>query len=208
MSNGILVNEEQIEVMMSWEAGIMHQPTAALLKRPILRIPNVGFGMGIFDTLIQSHSNRPANHHSIEAQSDVIDEMRSKGWMEKPNVVVHSGKWQNILPQLVATGETFDAIYFGTFAESCGMFRSFFSEHVISLLDQNGRWSFFNGMGADRQIGYDAYQKVVELDLFEAGFDVEWTNVELPDLEREWERIRRKYWSIEHYRLPLCRFMD
>jgi hypothetical protein len=34
-----------------------------------------------------------------------------------------------------------------------------FSEQVIGLLEQEGRWGFFNGMGADRQISYDVYQK-------------------------------------------------
>ncbi len=79
----------------------------------------------------------------------------------------------------------FDAIYFDTFAESYSVFRDFFSEHVISLLSQEGRWSFFNGMGGERQISYDVYQKVVELDLFEAGFDVKWTDFSLPTLKKK-----------------------
>lgn len=65
-------------------------------------------------------------------------------------------------------------------------------------------------MGADRQISYDVYQKVVEMDLFEAGFDVEWEEVDVPDLEREgeWDGVRRKYWVVDKYRLPICKFMD
>jgi type IV protein arginine methyltransferase len=208
LSNGRLLDEQQNGVMMDWESGIMLQSADALLTRPGLKILNVGFGMGIVDTHIQNHANTPASHHIVEAHPDILSEMRSQGWMEKPNVVVHSGKWQEMLPQLAIEGETFDAIYFDTFAESYGVFRNFFSEHVISLLAQDGQWSFFNGMGADRQISYDVYQKVVELDLFEAGFDVEWTDVELPNLESEWAGVRRKYWNISQYRLPVCRFMD
>jgi protein arginine N-methyltransferase 2 len=63
-------------------------------------------------------------------------------------------------------------------------------------------------MGADRQISYDVYQKVVEIDLFESGFDVEWEDVELPDLDGEWQEVRRKYWKVEQYRLPVCKFME
>ncbi|KIW73462.1 hypothetical protein PV04_01578 [Phialophora macrospora] len=208
LGDGRLLDAESNGVMMSWERGIMQQSVDALLTRPGLKILNIGFGMGIFDTQIQGHANRPASHHIIEAHPDVINEMRSKGWMERPDVVVHSGKWQNILPQLAVEGETFDAIYFDTFAEPYSAFRDFFSEHVISLLTQDGRWSFFNGMGADRQISYDVYQKVVEFDLFEAGFDVTWTDVPLPDLDQEWEGIRRKYWKVDKYRLPVCKFLD
>ncbi|OCT53567.1 Arginine N-methyltransferase 2 [Cladophialophora carrionii] len=208
LSNGRLLDAERNGVMMDWEASIMRQSAGAILPRPGLKILNIGFGMGIFDSHIQDHVNRPASHHIIEAHPDVINEMRSKGWMDRPNVVIHSGKWQNILPQLAAEHEIFDAIYFDTFAESYSAFRDFFSEHVISVLSQDGRWSFFNGMGADRQISYDVYQKVVEFDLFGAGYDVTWADLQLPNLDEEWEGVRRRYWNVAQYRLPVCRFLD
>ncbi|EXJ72552.1 uncharacterized protein A1O5_03698 [Cladophialophora psammophila CBS 110553] len=203
-----LLDEQQNGVMMAWESDIMLRSANALLPEPGLKILNIGFGMGIIDTHIQNHANKPASHHIVEAHPDVLSNMERNGWMEKSNVVAHRGKWQTVLPQLIAEGEAFDAIYFDTFAESYGTFRDFFSEQVISLLNQNGRWSFFNGMGADRQVSYDVYQKVVEFDLFESDFDVEWETVELPDLTREWQGVRRKYWNIDHYRLPICKFMD
>jgi protein arginine N-methyltransferase 2 len=46
------------------------------------------------------------------------------------------------------------------------------------------------------------------MDLFEAGFDVEWEDIPVPKLEGEWEGVRRAYWVVDNYRLPLCRFMD
>ncbi|KIW95951.1 uncharacterized protein Z519_03017 [Cladophialophora bantiana CBS 173.52] len=203
-----LLDEQQNGVMMSWESDVMLRSAHALLSEPGLKILNIGFGMGIIDTHIQNHANKPASHHIVEAHPDVLSNMERNGWMEKSDVVAHRGKWQTVLPQLIAEGETFDAIYFDIFAESYSTFRGFFSEQVISLLNQNGRWSFFNGMGADRQITYDVYQKVVEFDLFESDFDVEWETVELPDLTREWQGVRRKYWNIDRYRLPICKFMD
>ncbi|RVX72432.1 hypothetical protein B0A52_03620 [Exophiala mesophila] len=207
-SGRMLLDEQQNGVMMAWESDIMLKSANAFLIRPNLRILNIGFGMGIVDTHIQNHPNKPSSHHIIEAHPEVLASLQSQGWQDKPGVVVHAGKWQDVLPQLITEGHVFDAIYFDTFAESYADFRDFFSEQVIGLLDQEGRWSFFNGMGADRQLSYDVYQKVVEYDLFEAGFDVEWESVALPKLDKEWEGVRRKYWNVDEYRLPVCRFMD
>ena len=207
-ADGKLLDGEQNGVMMAWETSIMEQSADALLTAAGQRFLNVGFGMGIIDSYVQSHANRPSEHHIIEAHPDVLADMKSKGWHEKPGVVIHEGQWQDVLPRLVGEGLTFDGIYYDTFAESYHDFKDFFSEHVLGLLEQDGHWSYFNGMGADRQISYDVYQKIVELDLFEAGFDVDWSSVDLPDLSQVWNGVRRKYWNVEKYRLPVCRFMD
>ena len=80
---------------------------------------------------------------------------------KKSSVVVHEGRWQDILPKLVAEDASFDVIYFDTFAEDYAAFKEFFREQVIGLLDADGgKWSFFNGMGADRKVCYDVYNKV------------------------------------------------
>lgn len=204
--NDRLLDQDKNGVMMAWESDIMAKSAKKLLPTPGLRVLNIGHGMGIIDKFFQEQS--PAAHHIVEAHPDVIADMKSKGWHEKPGVTIHEGRWQDVLPKLVEQGETFDAIYYDTFAESYSDFRKFFSEQVIGLLDPTGKWSFFNGMGADRQISYDVYQKVVEIDLFEAGFDVEWENIKVPDLEGEWNGVRRPYWVVDNYRLPLCIFMD
>lgn len=200
-------------VMMSWETDIMRRSVSSLIpptppEQP-LRILNIGHGMGIIDNFFQS--SRPVEHHIVEAHPAVLQHMRDTGWHEKPGVTVHAGKWQEVLPSLVSAGTTFDVIYYDTFAESYSDFREFFSEYVVALLNpQGGRWSFFNGMGADRQIAYDVYQKVVEIDLLENGFDVEWEEIDVPDLSEkgEWEGVKRAYWAIEKYRLPVCKFAD
>jgi protein arginine N-methyltransferase 2 len=150
-------------VMMSWETPIMERHASLLLPQPGLRVLNVGHGMGIIDKAFQSHS--PATHHIIEAHPSVIEKMRETEWFEKPNVVIHQGRWQDVLPKLVMGGEDgsevlFDAIYFDTFAEEYKALKEFFSEWAVQLLDSDGRLSFFNGMGADRQICYDVYTKV------------------------------------------------
>lgn len=195
-------------VMMSWESDIMARTTSLLVPLPSLTVLNIGHGMGIIDTMIQAKS--PAAHHIIEAHPQVQQQMRRDGWFDKPNTTVHEGRWQDVLPQLINQGTTFDAIYFDTFAENYKAFRHFFNEFVIGLLKPEGLWGWFHGLGADRQISYDVYTKVVEMDVFEAGFDVEWETVAVPDLEQseEWTGVRRRYWALDTYRLPICRFVE
>ncbi|KAJ9653462.1 Arginine N-methyltransferase 2 [Neophaeococcomyces mojaviensis] len=203
-----LLDEQQNGVMMAWESGIMKRSADLLLTKPEMRILNIGAGMLIFDSFVQAHERKPAIHHIVEAHSDILTNMEAQGWNTKAGVTIHSGRWQEILPQLITENQTFDAIYYDTFAETYSDFREFFTEYVIGLLEPGGQWSFFNGMGADRQISYDVYQKVAEIDLLEAGFDVEWHDIDIPELETEWEGVKRKYWNVKQYRLPVCKFMD
>ena len=206
ISGNRILDNDYNGVMMDWERDIMHASASRLSSEPGARVLNIGHGMGIIDSKFQSQS--PSSHHIVEAHPAVLTEMRSKGWFDKPGVVVHEGKWQDVLPKLVEEGLMFDAIYYDTFAETYSDFRNFFSEQLIGLLDPAGKWAFFNGMGADRQISYDVYQKVVEMDLFEAGFEVEWAEIDVPKFEGQWDGVRRPYWVIEKYRMPNCRFMD
>lgn len=203
-----LLDNDKNGVMMEWESGIMKRSVDLLLAKPDMKILNIGAGMMIFDTFVQNHPNKPQIHHIVEAHPDILTNIENEGWDKKPGVTIHPGRWQEILPQLVAENQTFDAIYYDTFAESYSDFREFFTEYVLGLLESDGRWSFFNGMGADRQISYDVYQKVAEIDLMEAGFDVEWHEIEIPDLTEEWEGVKRKYWNVKLYRLPVCKFVD
>lgn len=202
-----LLDGEQNGIMMAWESDIMKKSADMLLTKPGMKVLNIGAGMMIFDTFVQNHINKPDIHHIVEAHPDVLSNIEREEWDKKLGVTIHAGRWQDILPEMVAENQTFDAIYYDTFAESYSDFREFFTEHVIGLLEPEGRWSFFNGMGADRQISYDVYQKVAEMDLLEAGFDVEWHDIDIPELDAEWEGVKRKYWNVKSYRLPICKFM-
>ncbi|KAI4667183.1 uncharacterized protein J4E79_001867 [Alternaria viburni] len=209
-----LLDDSSNGVMMEWETTLMRKSAELLVPTEGLRVLNVGHGMGIIDGIFQE--KKPKAHHIIEAHPDVIKRMKEQGWHEKPGVIIHEGRWQDIVPGLVEKGELFDAIYFDTFAEEYKALREFFTEHVIGLLDpaggsdgEGGKFGFFNGMGADRQIVYDVYNKIVEFDLFEAGFDTEWETVPVPNLDDkgEWEGVRRKYWVLNEYKLPTCNFI-
>ncbi|KAF7868581.1 hypothetical protein EAF04_005112 [Stromatinia cepivora] len=216
-----LLDADANGVMMAWETSIMQRTVDLLIppSSPHLRILNIGFGMGIIDTMFASTS--PASHHIIEAHPDVLAHLQTPGhkfgkeWEasapEEGSYKIHAGRWQEILPTLLEENLQFDIIYFDTFGESYMELKKFFSEYVIGLLSENGKFSFFNGLGADRKVCYDVYTKVAELDLCDAGLDVEWTGVEVEELggegEGEWKGVRRRYWVLDKYRLPICGFM-
>ena len=204
-SSDRLLDDDNNGVMMAWESEIMQRTAELLTPRDGMRILNIGHGMGIIDEFFQAKS--PSSHHIIEAHPDAIKRMKVGGWYEKSNVKIHEGKWQDIVPKLIEEAMLFDVIYFDTFAEDYKALREFFSEYVIGLLDDGGKWGFFNGLGADRQICYDVYLKVTEMDLFEAGYDVDWVTLRLPDLENEWKGVKRRYFALDEYKLPVCTFI-
>ena len=203
--DGRILDDAGNGVMMAWETDIMKRSADLICPKSGLRILNVGHGMGIIDGFFQEKS--PNIHHIIEAHPAVLERMKKDGWYDKPNVTVHEGRWQEMVPTIMEEGILFDAIYFDTFAEDYKALRDFFSDCLIGLLDDGAKWGFFNGLGADRQICYDVYTKVVEMELFEAGFDAEWELVPVPEMEREWRDMDRKYWTLQTYRLPVCSFI-
>lgn len=83
-----------------------------------LKVLNVGFGLGIIDTMFQSLSTPPALHVIIEAHPDVQAHMREQGWYDKKGVKILEGKWQDFIedPALLEVGG-FDVIYTDTFSE-------------------------------------------------------------------------------------------
>ncbi|GAB1310819.1 Arginine N-methyltransferase 2 [Madurella fahalii] len=222
-SDGKLVDEDGNGVMMAWETDIMRRSVDALLpgKEPGKRILNIGFGMGIIDTMFAE--TKPARHHIIEAHPGVLEHISSPDskfgspWEESgpaPGAFkVYRGKWQEVCLQLLQEGQVYDAIYFDTFGEDYSQLRTFFTEFIPGLLDSRGVFGFFNGLGADRLICYDVYTKVAELHLVDAGLDVEWQviNVDMSQLAEagkgEWEGVKRRYWTLDKYRLPVCTFL-
>ncbi|KAI9833090.1 MAG: Arginine N-methyltransferase 2 [Phylliscum demangeonii] len=206
-----ILDAEGNAVMMAWETSIMQRSVARLTgQRHGLRVLNVGHGMGIIDQHFQAGA--PRAHHIVEAHPAVVARMTEAGWGAKANVVLHPGRWQDVLPRLVQRNVRFDVVYFDTFAEDYHAFRDFFTEWLVALLDARGAWSFFHGLGADRQICYDVYTKVVEMDLLEAGFDTEWETIAVPDEMMQpqglWDGVKRPYWKSEKYRLPICTFIE
>lgn len=209
---GKLLDDDDNGVMMAWETDIMERSVAALIpdRASGKRILNIGFGMGIIDGTFAKL--QPSRHHIIEAHPAVLENIVQgssfdpeweKSAPEEGAYKVHAGRWQDVVPKLVEAGEVYDAIYFDTFAEDYSELRNFFTEYVLALLDEGGRFSFFNGLGADRRVCYDVYTKVVELHGEEAGLNVEWEeiDVDLSNLDKtgegEWNGVRRRYWTLD-----------
>jgi protein arginine N-methyltransferase 2 len=236
-----LVDADDNGVMMAWETDIMRRTVDLLLPSTSSnssslatgkRILNIGFGMGIIDTMFRD--TKPTSHHIIEAHPSVLAQISDPTSAFHANFSsylspsssaykIHAGRWQDICPQLLEAGEIFDAIYFDTFGESYDQLKLFFEEMVPGLLDGEGRFGWFNGLGADRRVCYDVYCRVVEIHLVEAGMEVCWEDVAVPEgvwkddeaeagkgkgkEKGEWEGVRRKYWTLEKYRLPIATFM-
>ncbi|KAI1146276.1 arginine N-methyltransferase 2 [Nemania diffusa] len=223
-SDGKLVDDAQNGVMMAWETSIMRASVDALIPGLVAakRVLNIGFGMGIIDAMIRD--TKPARHHIIEAHPEVLKHVESspdctfgKDWEasgpSEGAFKMHAGKWQEVMPRLLEEGELYDAIYFDTFGEDYSQLRLFFTEYVPALLDEGGVFGFFNGLGADRKVCYDVYTKVVEMHLSDAGLDIEWNelDVDMKGLEEEgkgeWHGVKRRYWTLDKYRLPIITLM-
>lgn len=225
-----ILDSDDNGVMMEWETQIMDLSAHLLAPEeiPNPRVLNIGFGMGIVDRFFAA--KEPATHHIIEAHPGVLATLKNlyhdfgPNWetaKEEGRNKVWAGRWQDIVPALLEAGEMYDAIYFDTFGEDYGALKTFFQDYVPGLLSPEGRFGFFNGLGADRRVCYDVYTRVVEMDCSDAGLDVQWVDVEVPleelgaskeetegEGKGDWKGVRRRYWTLDTYRLPICTFMQ
>ncbi|ELU38290.1 arginine methyl transferase [Rhizoctonia solani AG-1 IA] len=121
------IDGEEVGVMMGWEKPISATvralcPPQANTSDKGPTILNVGFGLGIIDTLFQSIEPPPSRHVIIEPHPDVLAHMRSTGWFDKPGVEIFQGKWQDFtrpdrIGELIGDQGGFDVIYTDTFSE-------------------------------------------------------------------------------------------
>ncbi|PCH43663.1 arginine methyl transferase [Wolfiporia cocos MD-104 SS10] len=206
-------DDEEVGVMMGWERGIMQETVRKLCTNHEklddgLKVLNVGFGLGIIDSLFQALPTPPSLHVIIEAHPDVLQHMRELGWYDKKGVKILEGKWQDFIEDddLLAAGG-FDVVYTDTFSEDYKDLRQFF-EHVPDLLEgPESRFSFFNGLGATNALFYDVYTHVSELHLADVGIDVEWSDVDVSEgSEQRWGETR-EYFAQRLYRLPVGKML-
>lgn len=195
-------------VMMDWETPLMRMGADTLASartdpaEPLV-VVNLGFGMGIIDTFLQSH--RPTTHYICEAHPDVLAKMRADGWYDKPGVVVLEGRWQQTLSRLLDVGVVVDGIYYDTFSETYDNMLELF-DYAVGLLLSTGVLSFFNGLGGDRLISNEVYRRVVEIDLGNYGLAVEWE--EVPVDTGSWADIKKAYYVLPTYHHPTVRWME
>lgn len=91
-----LLDEDNNGVMMEWERGIMERTVEVLLpgKHIGKKVLNIGFGMGIIDTMFQE--KKPSHHVIVEPHPDVLKRMKDDGWDKKEGVEILEGRWQDV----------------------------------------------------------------------------------------------------------------
>ncbi|TFK75358.1 hypothetical protein BDN72DRAFT_513910 [Pluteus cervinus] len=204
------VEGEEIGVMMGWEAGIMQETVRRLCQGhkndKELKILNIGFGLGIIDTLFQSTRTRPTKHVIIEAHPDVLQHMKQLGWYDKEGVEILEGKWQDFIREEgLLGGNSFDVVYTDTFSEDYEELHRFFKYLPMLFSGSGSRFSFFNGLGATNAMFYDVYTHISELHLSQVGLDVEWSDVDVGESRDSRWGSSRQYFSLPTYRLPIAK---
>tara|TARA_R110000765_G_C18657422_1_gene576366 strand:+ start:45 stop:665 length:621 start_codon:yes stop_codon:yes gene_type:complete len=133
--DGRLLDYKGDSVMMDWEDDIMRD-AAKLICRDGGKVLNIGFGLGIIDNYIQSHT--PQEHWIIEAHPQVINKMKKEGWHKKKNVTCIFDRWQNVINDL----PEFDGIYFDTWADPDELL---FPDNAPKILSPGGKLLLFDG---------------------------------------------------------------
>jgi protein arginine N-methyltransferase 2 len=202
--DGKLLDSSGDAVMMAWETPLMKKH-AELLDVEGKDILNVGFGLGIIDKEFQKY--KPRSHTIIEAHPDVYAHMLEQGWDKIPGVRIVFGRWQDVLEQLVPCG--YDAIYFDTYGEFYDDMRDFHEALLDLLRPMTGVYSFFNGLAAKNPFFHEVSCQVADLELQKLGLETTWTTMPIdPDSSEIWEGVKRKYWTLKEYKLPMCHFIQ
>ncbi|KAI8637933.1 S-adenosyl-L-methionine-dependent methyltransferase [Parasitella parasitica] len=197
-----LLDENNDGVMMGWELPLMVEHAKMMCPKEGLNVINVGFGLGLIDTELQKY--KPKNHYIIEAHPDVYAHMLELGWDKKPGVKILFGRWQDMVAQLDIL---FDGIFFDTYGEFYDDLRCF-HDCVPNMLNENGIYTWFNGLGATNQFFQDIYCTVSEIDLREFGLSTEYVEMPISTWAEQgvWDGVRQKYWVLDTYKLPICKF--
>ena len=101
-------------------------------------ILNIGFGMGIIDSFIQTKEIK--SHTIIEAHLDVYKKMIEDGWDKKPNVKIIFAKYQDVINEL----PKFDGIYYDTWNDPD--FYDILLPNIKNILKPNGIFSYWEGI--------------------------------------------------------------
>jgi len=200
--NGKLLDESGRAVMMDWETEWMKE-SAKVICQNGGNILNIGFGMGIIDTFIQTYDIK--SHTIIEAHPDVYAKMIQDGWDKKPNVKIIFSKWQDVIMDL----PKFDGIYFDTWADN-GFFTTLLP-NIKNILSKGGVFSYWASRSNEsiNEKTINILHKDFELDkiIFELN--------DVPNAEEQNEQIKKFYFNpnwkqcvipiIKHRTTPLIK---
>lgn len=198
----LLLDDDGDAVMMEWERPLMQVHASIITSNmtPGKKVMNIGFGLGIIDSILQEEAN-PSLHIICEAHPKVQKYMLENKWDEKKNVKLLFGRWQDELPKLLKEGIKLDGIFFDTYGEDE---MDEFHEIMAKLLDQpNGVYSFFNGLAPDNIFFHGVACQCMKLKLANLGIETEFVPCEIKVDESVWNGVRRKYWHGDTYYLPI-----
>ena len=103
-----ILNEDNAEVMMDWEAPIMEK-SAEFICHNNGDVLEIGFGMGICSDYIQTQGVN--SHTIIEIHPEIIEKL--KIWADgKTNVTIVEGDWSS-----VENLSTYDGIFIDTYGD-------------------------------------------------------------------------------------------
>ena len=180
--NNKLINEDGRAVMMDWENEWMYE-SAKIICANGGNILNIGFGMGIIDSYIQSYNIE--THTIIEAHPDVYDKMIKDGWGNKKNVKIIFSKWQDVIDNL----DTYDGIYFDTW-DDYG-FYDILLPKLKKLLKENGVFSYWEGFS-------NKFINTHTTDLLYKDFEFDYKKLHLknvPSKKEQFENEDGYYWN-------------
>jgi len=200
--NDVLLDRDGDAVMMEWERPLMDAHASIIAGRGGQTVMNVGFGMGIIDSILQE-KHSPKLHVIIEAHPGVLAKMDEENW-DRPGVRIVRGKWQDEIPKLVEEGIKFDGIFFDTYGEHFTDLENFHNLLPQILKKASGVYSFFNGLAPDNIFFHGVACQCVKLQLGGIGLDTEFASCEMDVSDETWKGVRRKYWHNGTYYLPIC----
>ena len=205
----LLLDDDDDAVMMDWERPLMDAHASIITSDGAKgkRVMNVGFGLGIIDTALQTYE--PSLHIIIEAHPGVHAKMLADGWDKKPGVRVEFGKWQDVLPKLIAEKVELDGIFYDTYGEHYTDMEEFHEQMTKILVKPGGIYSFFNGLAPDNLFFHGVACNCVKIQLAQLGLETEFAQCQIQVKEKDWEGVRRKYWhGRETYYLPIATWSE
>ena len=127
-----ILNEDNAEVMMDWEAPIMEK-SAEFICHNNGDVLEIGFGMGVCSDYIQTQGVN--SHTIIEIHPEIIEKL--KIWADgKTNVTIVEGDWSS-----VENLSTYDGIFIDTYGDDNW---SDFKDFALAKVKSGAKITYWN----------------------------------------------------------------